>query len=55
MIRLLGRLLAPEDEGLRLVTVEGGRVTRIGEPADAPPDVLGVGTHGSSRGSSTSS
>lgn len=40
-ITLVGRLLAPEDAGLRLVTVDGGRVTGIGEPAHAPPDALG--------------
>lgn len=41
MISLIGRLLAPEDAGLRLVTVDDGRVTGIGEPAGAPPDALG--------------
>lgn len=41
MISLLGRLLAPEDRGVRLVVVEDGRVTRIEGPAEAPPEALG--------------
>jgi N-acetylglucosamine-6-phosphate deacetylase len=41
VINLLGRLLAPEDAGLRSVTIDDGRVTRIGEPADAATDALG--------------
>jgi hypothetical protein len=35
MIRLFGRLFAPDDRGLRLVTVEDGRVRAI-EPAERP-------------------
>jgi N-acetylglucosamine-6-phosphate deacetylase len=41
VISLVGRLLAPEDAGLRLVTIDDGVVTAIGEPGDAPPDALG--------------
>jgi N-acetylglucosamine-6-phosphate deacetylase len=41
MIRLFGRLFAPDDRGLRLVTVEDGRVRAI-EPAERPSgDSLG--------------
>jgi N-acetylglucosamine-6-phosphate deacetylase len=41
VISLIGRLLAPEDAGPRLVTIDDGRITGIGEPAGAPPDALG--------------
>jgi N-acetylglucosamine-6-phosphate deacetylase len=41
VIALVGRLLAPEERGLRLVTIDEGRVIGIGEPGDAPPDALG--------------
>ena len=41
MISLVGRLLAPEDEGLRLVTIEGGRVASIDDVGHAGPDALG--------------
>lgn len=41
MISLIGRLLAPDDLGVRLVTVDDGRVTAIGEASQAPPDALG--------------
>ncbi len=41
MIRLFGRLFAPDDRGLSLVTVEDGRVSAI-DPADGPTgDSLG--------------
>ena len=41
MIRLFGRLFAPDDRGLSLVTVEDGRVSAI-DPANGPtPDSLG--------------
>ena len=41
VISLVGRLLAPEDHGVRLVVVEDGRVTRITDPDQAPPDAIG--------------
>jgi N-acetylglucosamine-6-phosphate deacetylase len=41
MTSLVGRLLAPEDAGIRLVTITDGRITAIADPADAPPDALG--------------
>jgi N-acetylglucosamine-6-phosphate deacetylase len=41
VISLVGRLLAPEDHGVRLVVVEDGRVTRIAAPEKAPPDAIG--------------
>jgi N-acetylglucosamine-6-phosphate deacetylase len=41
MISLVGRLLAPDDLGVRLLTVEDGRVASIGPAADAPPDAVG--------------
>jgi N-acetylglucosamine-6-phosphate deacetylase len=41
VISLVGRLLAPEDAGLRHLTIEDGRVTAIGDPAGAPPDAWG--------------
>lgn len=41
MISLIGRVLAPEDLGVRLVTVDDGRVTAIDEPDRAPADALG--------------
>ena len=41
MISLVGRLLAPEDVGLRHVAIEDGRVTAIGDAAAAPPDARG--------------
>ena len=41
MISLVGRLLAPEDRGVRLVVVEDGRVARIAGAAEAPADALG--------------
>ncbi|MCA1571505.1 MAG: N-acetylglucosamine-6-phosphate deacetylase [Chloroflexi bacterium] len=41
MISLIGRLLAPEEAGVRLVTVDRGWVASIGEPGDAPPDAQG--------------
>lgn len=41
MISLIGRVLAPEDLGVRLVTVDDGRITDIGEPHRAPADALG--------------
>ena len=41
VISLVGRLLAPEDHGVRLVIVEGGRVTRIADPEQAPADAVG--------------
>ena len=41
MISLVGRLLAPEDSGVRRVSVDEGRVVDIGDPAEAPPDALG--------------
>jgi N-acetylglucosamine-6-phosphate deacetylase len=44
--RLCGRLYAPEDRGLCLVTIEGDRIASIesfgsGDPAARPPDALG--------------
>jgi N-acetylglucosamine-6-phosphate deacetylase len=42
VISLVGRLLAPEDLGVRLVTVDGGRITAIGDPGEAGPDALGA-------------
>jgi N-acetylglucosamine-6-phosphate deacetylase len=41
VISLVGRLLAPEDHGVRLVIVEDGRVTRIADPEQAPADAVG--------------
>jgi N-acetylglucosamine-6-phosphate deacetylase len=41
VIALVGRLLAPDDAGLLLVTIDEGRVIGIGEPGDAPPGALG--------------
>ena len=41
VISLVGRLLAPEDHGVRLVVVDGGRVTRIEDADQAPPDAVG--------------
>ncbi|MGH2417708.1 MAG: N-acetylglucosamine-6-phosphate deacetylase [Candidatus Limnocylindria bacterium] len=41
MTSLIGRLLAPEDTGVRCVTIEDGRVSGIREPGEAPPDALG--------------
>lgn len=41
MISLVGRLLAPEDQGVRLVVVEDGRVTRIAAPDEAPAHAIG--------------
>jgi N-acetylglucosamine-6-phosphate deacetylase len=41
MIALVGRLLAPEDMGVRLVSIEDGRITGIGDAGDPPPDALG--------------
>lgn len=41
MTTLVGRLFAPEDLGVRSVTVNEGRVTQIGPAAVAPPDALG--------------
>jgi len=41
MISLIGRVLAPGDLGVRVVTIDGGRIRAIGEPDGAPPGVLG--------------
>lgn len=41
MTALIGRLLAPEDDGVRFVSVEDGRVTAIGDASDAPPGAVG--------------
>jgi N-acetylglucosamine-6-phosphate deacetylase len=41
VISLVGRLLAPEDRGVRLVTVEEGRVVRIDDADAAPADARG--------------
>lgn len=41
MITLIGRLLAPEDAGLRLVTIDDGRIAGIGEASGAPAHALG--------------
>jgi N-acetylglucosamine-6-phosphate deacetylase len=38
---LVGRVLAPEDLGVRSVTVEAGRVTAIDGPDAAPPEAIG--------------
>ncbi|HET8777190.1 MAG TPA: N-acetylglucosamine-6-phosphate deacetylase [Candidatus Limnocylindria bacterium] len=41
MISLVGRLLTPEDLGVRAVSVEDGRVTAIGQADDGAADALG--------------
>jgi N-acetylglucosamine-6-phosphate deacetylase len=41
VISLVGRLLAPEDQGVRLVVVEDGRVSRIADPDEAPAEAIG--------------
>ena len=38
---MLGRLLAPEDQGLRLVVIEDGRVARIADAGEAPAEAIG--------------
>src|SRR5687767_106493 len=40
-LALIGRVLAPEDRGVRLLTVEDGRVVALGDARDAPADALG--------------
>jgi N-acetylglucosamine-6-phosphate deacetylase len=40
-LTLVGRVLAPEDRGVRLLTVEYGRVLALGDARDAPADALG--------------
>ena len=40
-LSLVGRVLAPEDRGVRLLTVEDGRVAALGDARDAPADALG--------------
>src|SRR5687768_13712496 len=40
-LSLVGRVLAPEDRGVRLLTVEDGRVVALGDARDAPADALG--------------
>jgi N-acetylglucosamine-6-phosphate deacetylase len=41
VITLIGRLLAPEDAGLRLVTIDHGWIVGIEETSGAPADALG--------------
>jgi N-acetylglucosamine-6-phosphate deacetylase len=41
VISLVGRLLGPEDQGVRLVVVEDGRVARIADPDEAPAEAIG--------------
>ena len=40
-LSLVGRVLAPEDRGVRLLTVEDGRVVALGDARDATADALG--------------
>lgn len=40
-LSLVGRVLAPEDLGVRLLTVEDGRVVAIRDAGEAPADALG--------------
>ncbi len=40
-LSLVGRVLAPEDLGVRLLTVEDGRVVAVGDVRDAPADAMG--------------
>lgn len=41
MISLVGRVLAPDDLGVRLVTIDDGRITAIGDPGDGLQGALG--------------
>ncbi|MGI8830575.1 MAG: N-acetylglucosamine-6-phosphate deacetylase [Candidatus Limnocylindria bacterium] len=41
MISLIGRVLAPDDLGVRLVTIDDGRITAIGDPGDGVQGALG--------------
>jgi N-acetylglucosamine-6-phosphate deacetylase len=41
MTSLVGRVLAPEDLGMRVVTVSQHRIVAIEDVAEAPPDALG--------------
>lgn len=41
VIALLGRVLAPDDLGFRLVVVQDGRVVSIGDPAATPSSAVG--------------
>jgi N-acetylglucosamine-6-phosphate deacetylase len=40
-MRLFGRVLAPEDRGFAVVTVEGDRITAIENTSDPAPDCIG--------------
>src|SRR5688500_15760642 len=40
-LTLVARVLAPEDRGVRLLTIEDGRVVALGDARDAPADALG--------------
>jgi N-acetylglucosamine-6-phosphate deacetylase len=40
-LSLVGRVLSPEDLGVRLLTVEDGRIVALGDTRDAPADALG--------------
>ena len=40
-LTLVGRVLAPEDRGVRLLTIQDGRVASLGDARDAPADALG--------------
>jgi len=41
VISLIGRVLAPDDLGVRLVTIDDGRITAIGDPGDSVQGALG--------------
>jgi N-acetylglucosamine-6-phosphate deacetylase len=41
VISMVGRLLAPEDQGVRLVVIDEGRVARIADAGEAPPEAIG--------------
>ena len=40
-LSLVGRVIAPEDRGLRLLTVDDGWIAAIGDVRDAPADAMG--------------
>jgi N-acetylglucosamine-6-phosphate deacetylase len=41
VISLIGRVLAPDDLGVRLVTIDDGRITAIGNPGDGAQGAFG--------------
>jgi N-acetylglucosamine-6-phosphate deacetylase len=41
VMSMVGRLLAPEDHGIRLVVIEDGRVARIVDAGEAPAEAVG--------------